>query len=148
MVLTPWIKATESWICFLLISFSSLQGRETRRWLKTKSAQSSRKRLLLPTNRKLVYTSALSLSRLLASLMLFCRFLSRIFWSSFFSLQMQLHDMSSALAATSASCTDFVHSVEWGETVAPTFRTSPWASSAGLLGIHGPFPLTYRRPKK
>lgn len=33
------------------------------------------------------YTSALSLSRLLASLMLFCRLLSRIFWSSFFSLQ-------------------------------------------------------------
>lgn len=33
------------------------------------------------------YPSGLSLSRLLASLMLFCRLLSRIFWSSFFSLQ-------------------------------------------------------------
>ena len=34
-----------------------------------------------------------------------------------------------------------------GETAALTSHTSPWASSAELLGIHAPSPLTSGRPE-
>jgi len=94
-------------MCFLLISFSSLQ-RETdeeegaRKMMNKKGIKDTRsvnqneiQLLKHPTDivdfRQASYVSALSLSRILASQMLFCRFLSRIFWSSFFSLQAQVN---------------------------------------------------------